>query len=38
MATVRKAVINAQERRTSPANSVYQFSMIQNNKNSYLPE
>lgn len=37
MATARKAVINVQERRTSPANSVYQFSMIRNKK-SYLPE
>jgi hypothetical protein len=38
MVTARTAVINVQERRISPADAVYQFSMIHNKKNRYLPE
>jgi len=38
MATAFTAVIDVQERRTSPADSVYQFSMIHNKKKRYLPE
>lgn len=38
MPTAGTVVINVQERRISPANSVCQFSVIHNKKNRYLPE